>query len=242
MRAAAQAALLLHGARGRLIALLAEADTATGISRRTGLSRQRVGYHLRALERAGLIECVSERRKGNCIERVLRATARSYVIAPEALGALGGGGGGGGGGAFEDGGGGRSGSGRSEGSGGTEGTGGTGGTGGTEGSRSRFSTATLMLAAAGVMRDAAALDEATRRTGKRMATLTIETEVGLATADARAAFAEELSDLLARLVAKYQDERVPNAAERIYRLSLLARPTPLSDALAGPADSQADGA
>jgi hypothetical protein len=53
-----------------------------------GLARQKVNYHLRTLERHGLLELVDERRKGNCTERVLRATATSYVISPSVLGAV----------------------------------------------------------------------------------------------------------------------------------------------------------
>jgi DNA-binding transcriptional ArsR family regulator len=53
-----------------------------------GLPRQNVNYHLKALERHGLVELVDERRKGNVTERVLRATAASYVISPTALAAL----------------------------------------------------------------------------------------------------------------------------------------------------------
>jgi DNA-binding transcriptional ArsR family regulator len=44
-----------------------------------------VNYHLRALERHGLVELVQERRKGNVTERLLRASAASYVISPAAL-------------------------------------------------------------------------------------------------------------------------------------------------------------
>ncbi|HEY4098296.1 MAG TPA: ArsR family transcriptional regulator, partial [Baekduia sp.] len=40
------------------------------------------------LERHGLVELVEERRKGNCTERVLQATAASYVISPTALSAV----------------------------------------------------------------------------------------------------------------------------------------------------------
>jgi DNA-binding transcriptional ArsR family regulator len=47
-----------------------------------------VNYHLRALERVGLVELVEERRKGNMTERVMRATAASYVISPAALAAV----------------------------------------------------------------------------------------------------------------------------------------------------------
>jgi hypothetical protein len=49
------------------------------------LPRQKVNYHLRTLERHGLIQMVEERRKGNMTERILRATAASYVISPAAL-------------------------------------------------------------------------------------------------------------------------------------------------------------
>jgi DNA-binding transcriptional ArsR family regulator len=47
-----------------------------------------VNYHLRTLEEHGLIELAEERKKGNVVERVMRATARSYVITPAALSAV----------------------------------------------------------------------------------------------------------------------------------------------------------
>src|ERR1039458_8267108 len=53
-----------------------------------GLPRQKVNYHLRTLERHGLIELVGERRKGNMTERLLQAAAASYVISPAALAAV----------------------------------------------------------------------------------------------------------------------------------------------------------
>jgi DNA-binding transcriptional ArsR family regulator len=49
------------------------------LAARVGLARQKVNYHLKALERHGLVELVEERRKGNVNERMLRATAASYV-------------------------------------------------------------------------------------------------------------------------------------------------------------------
>ena len=82
------AATALRGTRRALLAALAEPDSAAGLARRLGSPRQRLNYHLRALEQCGLLECVEERRKGNCTERVLRATARAFVISPDALGAL----------------------------------------------------------------------------------------------------------------------------------------------------------
>src|SRR5256885_8570374 len=84
--AAAEASL--DPVRARLLAALSEPGSATTLAAAAGLSRQKANYHLRALEQHGLVELVEERRKGNCTERVLRATATSYVISPDALGAV----------------------------------------------------------------------------------------------------------------------------------------------------------
>jgi len=83
-----QAAAALEPTRLRLLSELAapEGDSASGLARRLGLPRQRVNYHLRELERAGLVELVREQKKGNCVERIVRAVARSYLISPEVLG------------------------------------------------------------------------------------------------------------------------------------------------------------
>ena len=74
--------------RTRLLAELAEPASATAVAARVGLPRQRVNYHLRTLEAHGLVELVEERRKGNMTERVLQATALSYVISPAVLSAV----------------------------------------------------------------------------------------------------------------------------------------------------------
>jgi len=84
--AAAEASL--DPVRAGLLAALAEPGSASTLAARSGLSRQKANYHLRALERHGLVELVEERRKGNCTERILQATAASYVISPTALSAV----------------------------------------------------------------------------------------------------------------------------------------------------------
>jgi len=84
--AAAEASL--DPVRSRLLAELAEPASASSLAAKIGLPRQQVNYHLRTLERHGLVELVAERRKGNMTERLLRATAASYVISPAALAAL----------------------------------------------------------------------------------------------------------------------------------------------------------
>jgi DNA-binding transcriptional ArsR family regulator len=84
----AAAEVSLDPMRARLLAELTEPGSATMLAARVGLARQKVNYHLRALEAHGLVELVEERRKGNVTERVLRATAAAYVISPTALAAV----------------------------------------------------------------------------------------------------------------------------------------------------------
>ena len=84
----AAAEVCMDPVRARLLAELAEPGSATMLAGRVGLARQKVNYHLRDLERHGLIELVEERKKGNVTERVLRATALSYVISPAVLAAV----------------------------------------------------------------------------------------------------------------------------------------------------------
>jgi DNA-binding transcriptional ArsR family regulator len=84
----AAAEVTLDPIRTRLLAELVEPGSATMLAARVGLPRQKVNYHLRELERHGLIELVEERRKGNVTERVMRATAASYVISPAVLAAM----------------------------------------------------------------------------------------------------------------------------------------------------------
>ncbi|NUP47800.1 MAG: helix-turn-helix domain-containing protein [Catenulispora sp.] len=84
--AAAEASL--DPMRSRILAALAEPGSAAMLAGRLGLPRQKVNYHLKELERHGLVELAEERRKGNVTERVYRATAASYVISPSALAAV----------------------------------------------------------------------------------------------------------------------------------------------------------
>lgn len=84
----ATAEISLDPIRARLLAALAEPGSASSLSGQVGLTRQKVNYHLRALEQHGLVELVEERRKGNVTERVLQASAAAYVISPAALAAV----------------------------------------------------------------------------------------------------------------------------------------------------------
>jgi DNA-binding transcriptional ArsR family regulator len=82
----AAAAVALDPIRARLLAELVEPGSAATLATRVGLSRQKVNYHLRALEAHGLVELAEERKRGGITERILRATAAHYVVSPGALG------------------------------------------------------------------------------------------------------------------------------------------------------------
>ena len=85
----AAAAAALEPVRAAVLAVLAEPGSATSVARQLGLPRQKVNYHLRALEEHGLVALVEERPRRGLTERVVRATARSYVVSPSALGSSG---------------------------------------------------------------------------------------------------------------------------------------------------------
>lgn len=179
------AAIVLRGTRRTLLAALAEPDSAAGLARRLGLPRQRLNYHLRALESAGLLECVEERRKGNCTERILRATARAFVISPQALGSFG---------------------------------------PTPESAADRFSATYLVAVAARTITEVSALDARARADERRLSTLTLDSEIRFASPESRAAFAQELTDRLAELIAKYHDDESPRG--RRFRLVTIGHPRP----------------
>ncbi len=179
---------LLQPLRRRILENLNVAQSATSLARRLGLARQKVNYHLRELEKDRLVELVEERRRGNCTERVVKATARSYLISPEVLGALG-----------------------SQ----------------PEEIRDRFSAAYLVATAGRAVRDVAVLQESADEADQRLATLTLTSEVCFASAQARNAFAEELTKTLAELSAKYHDEDAPGG--RRFRFFVGGHPAPAED-------------
>jgi DNA-binding transcriptional ArsR family regulator len=82
----AAATVALEPVRNRLLAELAEPASAAMLAARIGIPRQKVNYHLRALETNGLARLVEERHWGGLAERLLVATASSYVVSPQALG------------------------------------------------------------------------------------------------------------------------------------------------------------
>jgi DNA-binding transcriptional ArsR family regulator len=73
----------------QLLAQLSEPASAAALSSRVGLPRQKINYHLRALEDHRLVEPAELRRWGGLTERVMVASAASYVVSPAALGPIG---------------------------------------------------------------------------------------------------------------------------------------------------------
>ncbi|HSC77725.1 MAG TPA: helix-turn-helix domain-containing protein [Candidatus Acidoferrales bacterium] len=82
----AAATVALEPVRSRLLSELAEPASAAALAERLGLARQKVNYHLRALEAHGLVRVARRRKWGGLTERLLIATATSYMVSPDAMG------------------------------------------------------------------------------------------------------------------------------------------------------------
>ena len=84
-----RAGALLNPLRLEILALARQPASASDLARRLNLPRQRVNYHVRALERAGFLRAAGRRRKRNMIEHRYVATARGFVLSPTLLGPVG---------------------------------------------------------------------------------------------------------------------------------------------------------
>jgi len=82
----AAAVVALEPVRSRLLAELAEPASAATLASRLGIARQKLNYHMRALEAHELVREAEIRLWGGLKERLLVASAASYVISPKALG------------------------------------------------------------------------------------------------------------------------------------------------------------
>jgi DNA-binding transcriptional ArsR family regulator len=181
----AAAEVSLDPVRARLLGVLAaEPGSAASVAAAVGLTRQQANYHLRALERHGLVELVEERRKGNCTERVLRATAASYVISPNAFADV-----------APD----------------------------PDRAPDQASARWLLALTARIVREVGELIAGASAARKPLATFAIDSEVRFASAADRAAFAQELADRTAELVAKYHDQHAETGRE--HRLLVALHPS-----------------
>jgi len=181
----AAAVVALEPVRSRLLSELAQPASAATLATRVGLARQKVNYHLRALEAHGLVRLAEERKWGGLTERLLVATASSYVVSPGALGPL---------------------------------------TADPREEMDRLSASCLIALGARVVREVGDLSRRAKKVGKDLATLALDTEVRFRSPADRAAFTNELTDVIAKLVSKYHDESTPGG--RAHRLVLMAHPVP----------------
>lgn len=179
----AAAAMALEPIRSRLLAELATPASAATLAARVGMARQKLTYHLNALEAHGLVQLAEERKWGGLTERLLVASAASYVVSPGALGAI----------AADPG-----------------------------RQHDRLSASYLIALGARMVREVGELVRRATATGKRLATLSVDAEVRFRSAAERAAFCEELTEAIAKLVSKYHDESAPEG--RLHRLMVVAHP------------------
>jgi DNA-binding transcriptional ArsR family regulator len=84
-----EAAIALDPVRLMLLENLDQPQSAASLSRVLKIPRQKINYHLREMEKAGLVKETETRKRGNCLERLVVATAKYYLVSPEALGKLG---------------------------------------------------------------------------------------------------------------------------------------------------------
>lgn len=85
-----QAVSLLKPKRVELLKQMAEPRSCPELSEMFNTTPQKVYYHIKVLERGGLVEKVEERRVGGIMEGLYRAKARSYWLSPRLVGKIGG--------------------------------------------------------------------------------------------------------------------------------------------------------
>jgi DNA-binding transcriptional ArsR family regulator len=71
--------------RASILDALTEPGSAATVAAAIGSTRQKVNYHLKALEAHGLVESAGERLWGGITERFVRRSARHLVVAPDVL-------------------------------------------------------------------------------------------------------------------------------------------------------------
>src|SRR5215475_687467 len=79
---AAKARAALTPLRRELLERLREPNSAASLAGQLAIPRQKLAYHLRVLEDAGLVKLVEERQRRGFVERVLVACAATFVLDP----------------------------------------------------------------------------------------------------------------------------------------------------------------
>ena len=84
-----QALALLKPQRLEILKRLAEPRTCPELAVIFDDSPQKIYYHVKALESAGLVDKIAERRVRGAVEGIYQARARSYWLAPSLVGQIG---------------------------------------------------------------------------------------------------------------------------------------------------------
>jgi hypothetical protein len=71
-----------HPVRAAILDAMREPATAAAVARLVGQTRQNVAYHVRELEKAGLLRHVGQRQNGNFLEQTYVAEADTLLISP----------------------------------------------------------------------------------------------------------------------------------------------------------------
>jgi DNA-binding transcriptional ArsR family regulator len=85
-----QAAALLKPQRIEMLKLMDQPRTCRDLGEIFGDTPQKIYYHIKALQNAGLVEQVGERRVRGTVEGSYQARARSYWLASDLVGQIGG--------------------------------------------------------------------------------------------------------------------------------------------------------
>jgi DNA-binding transcriptional ArsR family regulator len=84
-----QAEALLRPGRIEILRQLAEPATCTEVGSRLGQAPQKVYYHVKRMEQAGLVDQVARRQVRGITEGIYQASGASYWLAPSLVGAIG---------------------------------------------------------------------------------------------------------------------------------------------------------
>ncbi|MEU3167934.1 helix-turn-helix domain-containing protein [Streptosporangium sp. NPDC006930] len=193
--------------RRRLLVRLREPASAVQLATELELPRQRVGYHLRVLEEAGLIELVEERPRRGFVERVMRVTANAFLVDPGVLTSPN---------EADE-------AGKADGADGGEG-GDDGAAGVAEGFcrvADQYAAEHLVEVAADTVRDVTRMAAAADRKGVRLLTFTLEARVRFAEPGDVHDFTDALADALSQVAARFD-----TPGGRPYRLVAGGHPAP----------------
>lgn len=178
---AAAVEVALDPIRAAILGALAEPASAATIAEAVGLTRQKVNYHLKALEAHGLVELAEERAWGGITERIVRRAARHLVVAPDVVQGA----------AIEP-----------------------------AEIADQLSAAYLIAVNARAVSEVGTIARSLPA-HTRLPTLTVDTVIGFASPEDRAAFADDLQAALAALAARYHHDD-----GRPHRLTVSSYPRP----------------